>query len=113
MGNAQYSFLNQAKGSRQMPYALFSKLKRSASNQPGAGFSLIEMMVVIAILGLLMAIILPGYQESQRKSQRSDAQIMLTRLATLQERFFFRTNQYTGDFANLVTGVASGYHYHQ
>ncbi len=70
------------------------------------GFTLIELMVVVAIIGLLAAIAIPSYKDSTRRANRADAQITLSRLATLQERYFFRTNQYTGDFNDLISGVA-------
>lgn len=71
------------------------------------GFTLIELMVVIAIVGLLAAIAIPSYKDSTRRANRADAQITLSRLSTLQERYFFRTNQYTGDFNDLISGVAN------
>ena len=72
------------------------------------GFTMIELLVVLAILGIIVAIALPSYRASIRKSQRTDAHISLSRLATLQERFYFRTNNYTDDFADLIGGATSG-----
>lgn len=72
------------------------------------GFTLIEVMIVVAIIGILMVVAVPSYQRSILKSQRTDAQIMLARLATRQEQYFFRSNQYSDDFADLVTGVSTG-----
>lgn len=63
--------------------------------------------MVIAIIGVLAAIAIPSYQNSTRKANRSDAQITLSRLSSLQERYYFRTNQYTGDFNDLISGVAN------
>lgn len=70
------------------------------------GFTLIELMVVVAIIGILAAIAIPSYQDSTRRANRADAQITLSRLSTLQERYYFRTNQYTGDFSDLLSGLA-------
>lgn len=72
------------------------------------GFTLVELLITIAILGLLVVVALPAYRESVLRSNRSDAQITLNRLATLQEQYYFRTNQYTDDFANLIDGATSG-----
>lgn len=72
------------------------------------GFTLIELMVALAILGLIVAISLPSYRQSIRKSNRSDAHISMSRLATLQEKFYFQNNNYTGDFADIISGASSG-----
>lgn len=72
------------------------------------GFTLIELMVTVGIVGLIAAIALPSYRQAIRKSNRSDAQISLSGLATQQERYYFGNNSYTGDFADIVTGAVSG-----
>lgn len=58
------------------------------------GFTLIELMVVVAIIGILTAIAYPSYQESMRKSRRADAEGALLSLANGMERFFTATNSY-------------------
>lgn len=50
------------------------------------GFTLVELMVVITVVSLLAMIALPGYQNSVRKSRRTDARIALTELAQTLER---------------------------
>jgi len=72
------------------------------------GFTLTELVIVMGIVGILVGVALPTYRKSTLKSNRSDAQITLTRLATLEERFYFRENNYTTSFADLVTGATAG-----
>ena len=70
------------------------------------GFTLIEIMIVVAIISILAAIALPSYQDSVRKSRRSDAKIALERAAAAQEQQYFNNNTYTADVNNL--GGSSG-----
>lgn len=61
-----------------------------------AGFTLIELMIVIAILGIVVAIALPSYQDSVSKSRRADAQGVLTSFANTMERYYTTNSTYAG-----------------
>ena len=52
-----------------------------------SGFSLIELMIVVAIIGILAGIGIPAYQNHMLKAHRADAQTVLLDLAARQERF--------------------------
>jgi prepilin-type N-terminal cleavage/methylation domain len=71
-------------------------------------FTLIEVMIVVVIVAILAAIAVPSYQDSIRKTRRADAKEALTRIAALQERYFFTNNGY-GTFENLGLSSTSGY----
>lgn len=62
-----------------------------------AGFTLIEMMIVVVIVAILAAIAIPSYQDYIERARRVDARETLTRIATLQERFFFQNSRYSND----------------
>lgn len=64
------------------------------------GFTLIEVMIVVVIVAILAAVAIPSYQDSIRKTRRADAKEALTRIAALQERYFFTRNSY-GTLAQL------------
>lgn len=59
-----------------------------------AGFSLIEVMIVVAILGIILGIGVPSYSSYMEKTRRADAIALLSEVAGEQERFFTENNRY-------------------
>lgn len=58
------------------------------------GFTLIELMVVVALIGVLLAFAIPAYRDSVRNSRRAVAQTCLTEGAQFMERFYTTNLQY-------------------
>jgi type IV pilus assembly protein PilE len=56
--------------------------------------TLIELMIVVAIVGILAAIAYPSYQEQVRTSRRADAQAALMQLAQFMERYYTENDCY-------------------
>jgi type IV pilus assembly protein PilE len=71
------------------------------------GFTLIELVVVIAILGILVAIAVPTYLSQMRHSRRGDAITALGALSLLQESFR-ATNPDYGDTLAEINGTGPG-----
>ena len=65
------------------------------------GFSLLEILVVLLILGILAAAGFPVYQEQLLRSRRTDARIGLSQAALRQEEWFLHHRGYAGDLNDL------------
>lgn len=65
------------------------------------GFTLIELMVVVAVVAILAAIAIPSYQEQVRKSRRGQAQADLVELAQRAERHHTVNNTYGSFWATV------------
>lgn len=68
------------------------------------GFTLIEVMIVVAIVGILAAIAYPSYQDHIRKTRRAEAAANLLNAAQLLERGFSRTGSYDTSAGDVTLG---------
>ncbi len=58
------------------------------------GFTLVEVLIVVAIIAILVALALPNYQDSVRKARRADAQVKMMEFANIAERLYTEDNNY-------------------
>lgn len=65
------------------------------------GMTLIELLIVVAIMGILAAVAYPSYTDHVVRSNRAEAQRELIRLANLQEQYFIDHRSYTADMTKL------------
>lgn len=71
------------------------------------GFTLIEVMIVVLILGMLAAIAYPNYSQYVVRANRSDGQDKLTEIMFEQERYQLRRRTYATDLTLLGYPVAN------
>lgn len=69
------------------------------------GFTLIEIMITVAIIGIIAAIALPSYQEHVRRANRTEAKALLYESAQFMEKFYSQHNQY--DATSGADGIAN------
>ncbi|TCK05945.1 type IV pilin protein [Marinobacterium mangrovicola] len=71
------------------------------------GFTLIELMIVVAVVGILAAIAYPAYQDYVRKARRADAMNALAEIRIEQEKWRANNVSFTSNAASLGVDTVS------
>ncbi len=69
------------------------------------GFTLVELMVAVVIIGILASIVVPSYQDFLRKGRRAAAQAVLMDVAQKQQQYLLDARSYAADLSTLNISV--------
>ena len=67
---------------------VIKETKQHMSHSRSPGFTLIEVMIAVVIIGIIAAIAYPSYTKYMTQTRRSDAKIALTQAASVQEKYY-------------------------
>jgi len=70
-------------------------------NKPQQGFTLLELMIAVVIIGILAAIAYPAYEDALRKGRRADGHVTLIHYTGKQEQHFLENKSYASTITNI------------
>jgi len=80
------------------------KLVKKATLQV-SGFSLVELMVTVGIIGVLASVAVPQYSKFTAKSKQSEAKVQLGAIFTVEKAFFIEAQSYSSCLSGIGYGV--------
>ncbi len=80
---------------------------RITALQSAAGFTIIELLIVIAVISILTAIAVPSYRDYVMKSRRTEAKELLFTAAQRLQQYFTQNDVYTNSTSTLQMGSSS------
>jgi type IV pilus assembly protein PilE len=73
------------------------------------GFTLIELMIVVAIVGILASVAFPSYQDYVRRGNRASAQAQMMDIANREQQFFLANRQYSDALCVIPNEISGKY----
>ena len=83
-----------------------------ASNKQRSGFTLVELLTAVSIVGILASIAVPSYVKYQRQARQSEAKVSLGALYMAENTMMQDQHSYSGCFSGITGGPPSGIDYY-
>ena len=80
----------------------------AVSAKRNLGFTLLELMIVVAVIGILIKMAYPSYQNWIVRTSREAAESQLQQLANLEEKIFLNSSAYTTSVTTAYSGQSTG-----
>lgn len=81
-------------------------LRRVRGRSGNGGFSLLELMITLVIIGILMSLAMPGYREYMRRANQAAAKAVLMDVSSRQEQYLMKSGAYSSSYT--VAGCVFG-----
>jgi len=81
---------------------------RFANMQNAKGFTLIELMIVVAIIGILAAVAIPAFMDYMKKSKKTEASLQLNKIAKNNKTYFIANANFVTTDGVIEPGAAGG-----
>ena len=69
------------------------------------GFTLIELMIVVAIIGILAAVAIPAFMDYMKKSKKTEAALQLNKIGKNNKTYFITNAQFVGTNGTILPGA--------